>query len=90
MAQRRGVVGAERPGDGGGVLRVVAVQSDEAIGAGEEAGQGGEPDRRAAVDARRNDAPVALESFDAEYLRVSYAEMGINTPKRPVTRSPYV
>ncbi|MCB9752447.1 MAG: tRNA (adenosine(37)-N6)-threonylcarbamoyltransferase complex dimerization subunit type 1 TsaB [Myxococcales bacterium] len=45
---------------------------------------------RAAVDARRNDAPVALESFDAEYLRVSYAEMGINTPKRPVTRSPYV
>ncbi len=44
----------------------------------------------AAVDARRNDAPVELDSFDAVYLRVSYAEMGINTPKRPLTRSPFV
>lgn len=45
---------------------------------------------RAAVSARRAGAAVDAATFTVSYLRQSYAEMGINTPKRPRYQSPFV
>ncbi|MCA9688075.1 MAG: tRNA (adenosine(37)-N6)-threonylcarbamoyltransferase complex dimerization subunit type 1 TsaB [Nannocystaceae bacterium] len=45
---------------------------------------------RAAVTAARGEAPRSPEALEAVYLRASYAQMGINRPKRPVARSPFV
>ncbi|MFO7562578.1 MAG: tRNA (adenosine(37)-N6)-threonylcarbamoyltransferase complex dimerization subunit type 1 TsaB [Enhygromyxa sp.] len=45
---------------------------------------------RAALSARRAQASVDVDEFSVSYLRQSYAEMGINTPKRPVYKSPFV
>jgi tRNA threonylcarbamoyl adenosine modification protein YeaZ len=45
---------------------------------------------RAAVSAHRDGAAVAPAALEVTYLRASYAEMGINTPKRPLKRSPWV
>ncbi|HLT40429.1 MAG TPA: tRNA (adenosine(37)-N6)-threonylcarbamoyltransferase complex dimerization subunit type 1 TsaB [Enhygromyxa sp.] len=45
---------------------------------------------RAAVSALRAGAAVDADEFSVSYLRMSYAEMGINTPKRPVYKSPFV
>lgn len=44
---------------------------------------------RAAVLAARG-APVEVAAIDATYLRASYAELGVNTPKQPPVRSPFV
>ncbi len=44
----------------------------------------------AAVASVRADAAVPARELEVVYLRVSYAEMGINTPKRPLKRSPFV
>lgn len=44
----------------------------------------------AAVHARRAGAAVDAGELRVSYLRQSYAEMGINKPKRPVFRSPFV
>ena len=45
---------------------------------------------RAAVSAQRAGAAVDPDEFSVAYLRQSYAEMGINTPKRPPYKSPFV
>lgn len=45
---------------------------------------------RAAVSAWRAGAAVDVGEFSVGYLRMSYAEMGINTPKRPPYQSPFV
>ncbi len=45
---------------------------------------------RATVSAWRTGAAVDADEFTVSYLRQSYAEMGINTPKRPVYKSPFV
>lgn len=45
---------------------------------------------RATVSALRDGAAVAAGDLDVTYLRASYAEMGINSPKRPLKRSPWV
>jgi len=45
---------------------------------------------RATLAARRHDGAVDPSELQVHYLRRSYAEMGINTPKRPVFKSPYV
>ncbi|NVB42560.1 tRNA (adenosine(37)-N6)-threonylcarbamoyltransferase complex dimerization subunit type 1 TsaB [Pseudenhygromyxa sp. WMMC2535] len=45
---------------------------------------------RAALAAARGGQAVSPEALDVAYLRVSYAEMGVNKPKRPVFVSPFV
>lgn len=45
---------------------------------------------RAAVSAWRRGATVSVDEFSVSYLRQSYAEIGINTPKRPPYKSPFV
>jgi tRNA threonylcarbamoyladenosine biosynthesis protein TsaB len=45
---------------------------------------------RAAVSAHRAGTTVDVDEFSVSYLRQSYAEMGINTPKRPPYKSPFV
>ncbi|MCA9701957.1 MAG: tRNA (adenosine(37)-N6)-threonylcarbamoyltransferase complex dimerization subunit type 1 TsaB, partial [Myxococcales bacterium] len=45
---------------------------------------------RAAVGALRAGDAVDPDAFTVTYLRESYAEMGINKPKRPAYRSPFV
>lgn len=45
---------------------------------------------RATVSAHRDGAAIAPGALEVTYLRASYAEMGINTPKRPLKRSPWV
>jgi tRNA threonylcarbamoyladenosine biosynthesis protein TsaB len=45
---------------------------------------------RAAVSAHRRGASVDAGQFTVSYLRESYAEMGINTPKRAPYKSPFV
>jgi tRNA threonylcarbamoyladenosine biosynthesis protein TsaB len=45
---------------------------------------------RAAVSARRAGTAVDADELSVSYLRQSYAEMGINTPKRPIYKSPFV
>lgn len=45
---------------------------------------------RAAVSAVRAGAGVDADAFTVTYLRQSYAQMGINTPKRPVYKSPFI
>jgi tRNA threonylcarbamoyl adenosine modification protein YeaZ len=45
---------------------------------------------RASLSARATQAAVEPEDLTVSYLRASYAEMGINTPKRPVKKSPFV
>lgn len=44
---------------------------------------------RAATRALRG-APADVSTIDVTYLRASYAELGVNTPKRPPVRSPFV
>lgn len=44
---------------------------------------------RAALRAARG-APADVGAIDATYLRASYAELGVTTPKRPPVRSPFV
>ncbi|MDC0715429.1 tRNA (adenosine(37)-N6)-threonylcarbamoyltransferase complex dimerization subunit type 1 TsaB [Nannocystis bainbridge] len=44
----------------------------------------------AAARAALHEAPVDVATVDAVYLRASYAELGLNTPKRPPYRSPFV
>nr|WP_263430117.1 tRNA (adenosine(37)-N6)-threonylcarbamoyltransferase complex dimerization subunit type 1 TsaB [Nannocystis pusilla] len=44
----------------------------------------------AAARAARREAPADVATVDAVYLRASYAELGLNTPKRPPYRSPFV
>jgi tRNA threonylcarbamoyladenosine biosynthesis protein TsaB len=44
---------------------------------------------RAAVSAHRRGAHVDAGSFTVSYLRQSYAEMGIHTPKRTPYKSPF-
>lgn len=43
----------------------------------------------AAARAALHEAPVDVDAVDAVYLRASYAELGLNTPKRPLHRSPF-
>lgn len=45
---------------------------------------------RATVSAFAHTKPVPPEELSVSYLRASYAEMGINAPKRPVKKSPFV
>ena len=45
---------------------------------------------RAAVHAQRSGASVDAGALEVSYLRKSYAEMGINTPKRPPYKSPSI
>jgi tRNA threonylcarbamoyl adenosine modification protein YeaZ len=45
---------------------------------------------RAAVSAWRASAAVDVDEFSVSYLRQSYAEIGVNTPKRPPYKSPFV
>lgn len=45
---------------------------------------------RAALSAQRAGEAVDPDQFAVSYLRQSYAEMGINTPKRPMYKSPFV
>ncbi len=45
---------------------------------------------RASVHAYRSEAPVPPAAVSVCYLRASYAEMGINTPKRAPKKSPFV
>lgn len=45
---------------------------------------------RAAVSAHRAGAAISSDEFSVAYLRQSYAEMGINTPKRPPYKSPFI
>lgn len=45
---------------------------------------------RAALDRVRGGPPDDLDALDVLYLRASYAELGLNTPKRPPYRSPFV
>src|SRR5690606_10180405 len=45
---------------------------------------------RAAVSAQRAGEALDPEAFAVSYLRQSYAEMGITTPKRPMYKSPFV
>jgi tRNA threonylcarbamoyladenosine biosynthesis protein TsaB len=45
---------------------------------------------RAAVSAHRAGAAVDAGALSVSYLRQSYAEMGINTPKRPPYKSPFI
>ena len=44
---------------------------------------------RAAVSAWRAGTTVSVDEFSVSYLRQSYAEMGVNTPKRPPYKSPF-
>lgn len=44
----------------------------------------------AAARAALHEAPADVATVDAVYLRASYAELGLNTPKRPPYRSPFV
>lgn len=44
---------------------------------------------RAAVGATRGEA-VDVAGIDVTYLRASYAELGVNTPRKPPVRSPFV
>lgn len=44
----------------------------------------------AAARAALHEAPADVATIDAVYLRASYAELGLNTPKRPPFRSPFV
>lgn len=44
----------------------------------------------AAARAALREAPADVATIDAVYLRASYAELGLNTPKRPPFRSPFV
>lgn len=44
---------------------------------------------RAALRAVR-EAPVDVATVDVTYLRASYAELGVNTPRKPPVRSPFV
>jgi len=44
---------------------------------------------RAAVSGWRDGAAVEGSEFTVSYLRQSYAEMGITTPKRPAYKSPF-
>lgn len=44
----------------------------------------------AAARAALREAPDDVAAVDAVYLRASYAELGLNTPKRPPFRSPFV
>lgn len=44
---------------------------------------------RAAVSAMRAGDSIDVDEFSVSYLRQSYAEMGINVPKRPVYKSPF-
>ncbi|PCC67535.1 tRNA threonylcarbamoyladenosine biosynthesis protein TsaB [Nannocystis exedens] len=43
----------------------------------------------AAARAALREAPADVATIDAVYLRASYAELGLNTPKRPPYRSPF-
>lgn len=43
----------------------------------------------AAARAALHEAPADVAAIDAVYLRASYAELGLNTPKRPPFRSPF-
>ena len=43
----------------------------------------------AAARAALREAPADVATVDAVYLRASYAELGLNTPKRPPYRSPF-
>src|SRR5690606_34804719 len=45
---------------------------------------------RATVSARRAGAAIDVDELSVSYLRQSYAEMGINTPKRPAYKSPFL
>ena len=45
---------------------------------------------RAAARAALREAADDVAALDAVYLRASYAELGLNTPKRPPFRSPFV
>lgn len=45
---------------------------------------------RAAVSALRAEGGVDPDALSITYLRQSYAQMGINTPKRPVFKSPFI
>lgn len=45
---------------------------------------------RAAVSAWRAGEAVDVDGLGVSYLRQSYAEMGINTPKRPAYKSPFI
>ncbi|HEY8376212.1 MAG TPA: tRNA (adenosine(37)-N6)-threonylcarbamoyltransferase complex dimerization subunit type 1 TsaB [Nannocystis sp.] len=45
---------------------------------------------RAAAFSALHEAPADVTTVDAVYLRASYAELGLNTPKRPPFRSPFV
>lgn len=44
----------------------------------------------AAARAALREEPADVATIDAVYLRASYAELGLNTPKRPPYRSPFV
>lgn len=44
---------------------------------------------RAARERVRGGPPDDLDALDVLYLRASYAELGLNTPKRPPYRSPF-
>jgi hypothetical protein len=44
----------------------------------------------AAARAALREEPADVATIDAVYLRASYAELGLNTPKRPPFRSPFV
>ncbi len=43
----------------------------------------------ASVQAMTSEAPVDPSQLDAAYLRASYAELGLNRPKRPFVPSPF-
>ena len=45
---------------------------------------------RATVAAHAQDEPLDPAALTAVYLRKSYAELGINAPKRPFVKSPFV
>lgn len=45
---------------------------------------------RATVAAAASDGAIDATALDAVYLRKSYAELGINRPKRPTWRSPFI
>jgi tRNA threonylcarbamoyladenosine biosynthesis protein TsaB len=45
---------------------------------------------RAAVSAARAGVTVDVDAFTVTYLRESYAELGVNTPKRPRYVSPFL
>lgn len=45
---------------------------------------------RATLAAARDPGPQDAADLDAVYLRKSYAELGINRPKRPAWKSPFV